>query len=234
MAELSEILNKLETGAGFSSKHLESYRDLSEKPKLVEIDHARQKFYEGYEAALLEGATHKEALHKSHSLELTYRASQAETAQKWIKSNEKIIASGAQGIEDEGIRKTVQAVLPLFTEKLSNGRRRFRHDIVHKTLDVLDTQTAHDEGSSPVQDLYNGTKKMVEDVADGKVYGSSELVGRTVKEARKSGAPLATWLFDDGTISDVVSVGITQNRPVNNGLQMLSEPPINAEVILGR
>ena len=233
MTELSEILTKLETGAGFNSKHLESYRDLSEKPKPVELDAARQRFYEGYDAAILEGATHEEALRKSHSLELTYRASQAETAQRWIKSNEKIITSGAETIEDEKIRKTVKASVPMLTAKLSNGHRRYRHDIAPKTLAVLNAQTAQDQDSSPVRDLYEATKKMVEDVADGKVYGSQELVGKTVKVARKSGAPLAEELFADGKISSVESIGITQNRPVNNGLQMLSEPPINAEVVLG-
>lgn len=241
MAELSEILTKLEAGAAFSSKRLETYRDLSEKPKLVEIDHARQKFYEGYEAAILEGATHEEALRKSHFLELTYRASQAETAQRWIKSNEKMIQEGAQGIKDEGLQKTVQVVYPMFTEKLSNGHRRFRHDIAKTLLSVTDKEAQQDR-SKPLQKLHNETKALVEKVADGKVFDSSELVGKTIEQAAKAGAPLAPYLLgmskDEDVknikIESVESVGISQNRPVNNGLQMLSEPPINAEVVLGK
>ena len=241
MTELSQILTKLETGAGFNSKNLESYRDLSEKPKLVELDHARQRFYEGYDAAILEGASHEEALRKSRSLELTYRASQAETTERWVKAHETTIHEGTQVIEDEGLQKTVQVVYPMLTEKLSSGHRRFRHDIAQVLLSVTDKQS-QGESAKPLQDLHAETKEMVEKVADGKVFDSSALVGQTIEQATKSGAPLAPYLVDmskdndlkDTKIEAVESVGISQNRTINNGLQMLSEPPINAEVVLGK
>lgn len=222
-SRLTQILTRLENGA----------RSQPKESELGAIDEGfttiRADYYDAYDAAVLEGATHDEARRLASRQELDFRRSQADTMEKWLDEKADLVRGATQHIENPQKRTCLGGLFPLLVEHLPNGLPRFRSDVARVALTILGDEMNSGIAHKTVGVLYQTARTACNFVADGSFFSSAELAGKTTAQAHAMGVPL--FLAPDArVIHGVAQAGFQPRRMINKGLQTLGEPVLFASI----